>query len=196
MPIEEPDGGWPEDCRSSSGGVMRVESSESRFSRDVAPVGRETPQTLTATVASASKQAAISVVTTEGDRVTISARESTTVAFAGYGADGRVTSGVGYVGSSMSASISVEGDLNRRELRDLRKVLHAVSRAVDSGNAERLAHRLSRPDLSSIESVGASVSFQQFAVARTAPVPSAETPPVPTSPEPGDGASAEEITAL
>jgi hypothetical protein len=175
---------------------MRVESSESRFSRDAAPVGKETPQTLTATVASASKQAAISVVTTEGDRVTISARESTTVAFAGYGADGRVTSGLGYVRSSMSASMSVEGDLNRRELRDLRKVVHAVSRAVDSGNAERLAHRLSRPDLSSVESVGASVLFQQFAVTRTASAPPAEHPPDPTSAEPADDALPDEIGAL
>jgi hypothetical protein len=149
---------------------------------------------VTAAAARASSKATISLVTTEGDRVTISAGASATVAFAGYRADGRVASGFGYRSSSMSASISVEGDLNRRELRDLRKVIHAVTRAVDSGNAEGLAHRLSRPDLSTVASVGVSVLLQQVAATRTAPAPSAEASPAPTSAEPTVSTPADEVS--
>jgi hypothetical protein len=72
------------------------------------------------------------------------------------------------VSGSDSFSISVEGELSRKELADVRKVVKALQRAAAKGDAERLLHRLSRPDLDTIASVAGSVRSETVVSAAVA----------------------------
>jgi hypothetical protein len=63
----------------------------------------------------------------------------------------------GQVWPESSASLTVEGSLDRGELRDLRKALKLLAKAA-AHQASDLARRLSRPDMDNIATVQASYS--------------------------------------
>ena len=92
-----------------------------------------------------------------GDRLTISS--TTTELLGGVAIEGRDgSSRTGASSSETSFSLSVEGTLDRDELRDLRKLAKLLRRAAEGQDVGKLARRLSRPDMDSIASVSASAS--------------------------------------
>jgi hypothetical protein len=106
----------------------------------------------------------LTVTTADGDRVTISS--STTELLGGVAVEGRDASGgAGASASESSFSVSVEGTLDRDELRDLRKLAKVLRRAAEGHDIGKLARRLSRPDMESIASVSASSSESVVMVA-------------------------------
>jgi len=106
----------------------------------------------------------LTVTTADGDRVTISS--STTELLGGVAAAGKDgTTRTGGSTSESSFSVSIEGTLDRDELRDLRKLAKLLRRAAEGQDIDRLARRLSRPDMDSIASVSASASESVVMVA-------------------------------
>lgn len=96
----------------------------------------------------------ITVTTADGDRVTLSAEETSSIA-------GVATIDGGQAGTSTSESsfsLTVEGSLDKGEIRDLRKVLKLLAKAGADQDSSRLAKRLSRPDMDTIADVEASFS--------------------------------------
>jgi hypothetical protein len=96
-----------------------------------------------------------------------------------------VTAGALSVTDSSSLSISVDGDLNRRELHDIRKVVRTLERAAARGDASRLLDRLSHAHLSSLSSVSGSITTETVVTASkiqaTQQPASSTTPAVPSS---------------
>jgi hypothetical protein len=104
----------------------------------------------------------LSIVTAQGDKVTISASATHGV---GYAAATGSSDGVS-VSDSSSLSISVEGDLNRRELHDINKVVRALDRAAARGDASRLLDRLSHAHLRSLSTISGSITTQTVVTAQ------------------------------
>jgi hypothetical protein len=96
----------------------------------------------------------VTITTADGDRVTLSASQSASLAGVAT-SDGRRA---GVSSTESSVSLTVEGSLDRRELRDLRTVLKVLAKAAAHQDSDRLARRLSRPDLDTIATVQASYS--------------------------------------
>jgi len=132
------------------------------------------------------------VTTDEGDRVTISTSSTRALSYAaasGVAGGTRASAESMTASGSDSLSIIVEGALSRDELVDLRKVIKAFERAAVKGDAERLLHRLSRPDLDTIESVSARVTSETAISTSDARVQSevlAPAAPAPLPPPPQD----------
>ena len=121
----------------------------------------------------------LTVATADGDRLTISS--TTTELLGGVAIEGRDgSSRTGASSSETSFSLSVEGTLDRDELRDLRKLAKLLRRAAEGHDVGKLARRLSRPDMDSIASVSASASESVVMVAGVLtlgpPLSSAERP--------------------
>jgi len=132
----------------------------------------------------------LSIVTAQGDTVTISASATHGVGYAAAtgSSDGTtVTARALSVTDSSSLAISVDGDLNRRELHDIKKVVRALERAAARGDASRLLDRLSHAHLSSLSSVSGSITTETVVTAnkvQAAQQPaSSTTPAAPSSPD-------------
>jgi len=111
----------------------------------------------------------LSIVTAQGDKVTISASATHGVGYAAAtgSSDGvSLTAGAVSVSDSSSLSISVEGDLNRRELHDINKVVRALERAAARGDASRLLDRLSHAHLRSLSTISGSITTQTVVTAQ------------------------------
>jgi hypothetical protein len=141
-----------------------------------------------ATVAGYSRSRALdlTVTTREGDRVTISASQTTMVGAAGAtGADGATAAAL-VKRTSSSLSISVDGDLSKDELADLKQVLKALGQAGQREQARGLlrghhghhhGHRRGQ-DLDTIASISASVTSSLTVIGGTLVTASAiATPP-------------------
>jgi hypothetical protein len=105
----------------------------------------------------------LSIVTEEGDRVTLSASSTRALGFAGAAGTGdgeTVAAAAWQVNATSDVSLKVEGSLSRDELVDLQKVIKAFRQAAARGDASRLLHRLTRPDLDTIASVAGRVSVE------------------------------------
>lgn len=118
----------------------------------------------------------MTVTTADGDRVTISS--TTTELLGGVAVEGKDGSRrAGASQSETSFSLSVEGTLDRDELRDLRKLAKFLRRAAEGHDVGKLARRLSRPDMDSIASVSASTSESVVMVAGVLTVGAAPAQP-------------------
>ena len=139
----------------------------------------------------------LSIVTAEGDKVTISASATHGVGYAaatGSSDGASVTAGALSVTDSSSLSISVDGDLNRRELHDIKKVVRALERAAARGDASRLLDRLSHAHLNSLSSVSGSITTETVVTAteiqgtqQPASATDASAPPPADTPETAGG---------
>ena len=141
-----------------------------------------------ATVAGYSRSRALdlTVTTREGDRVTISASQTTMVGAAGAtGADGATEAAL-VKSTSSSLTISVDGDLSKDELAELKQVLKALGQAGQREQARGLLrghhghhhghHR--GQDLDTIASISASVTSSLTVIGGTLVTASAiATPP-------------------
>jgi hypothetical protein len=105
----------------------------------------------------------LSIVTAEGDRVTLSASSTRALGYAAAAgtADGQsVSAEAGQVNGTDDVSVSIEGSLSHEELVDLQKVIKAFRHAAARGDASKLLDRLSRPDLDTIASIQGRASVE------------------------------------
>jgi hypothetical protein len=121
---------------------------------------------------SQSQTADITIVTAEGDTVTLSASRSAELSFATYNAQGRVGDSSGTI-SGMSAelhrssdfSITVDGDLNKEELKEIRTAIRTIQKAatdVLKGHDEKAATRTAKlAGLDQIASIDADLEFNR-----------------------------------
>lgn len=138
-----------------------------------------------------SQDAAITIFTAEGDKVTLSASSQSQFEFATYNALG-LFAGLRSSENSRSVSISIEGNLSRQELRDIRKAIKTIGRAADElmegdvDGAARQVEKLQRLDtLSQVQAeveVKREVSLGTLAVAECPAYPAPEQP-APSLPE-------------
>lgn len=161
------------------------------------------PPAASATVAgySRSRTLDLTVTTREGDTVTISASQTTVVGAAGAaGADGGTEAAL--VKSASSAfSISVDGDLSKDELADLKLVLKALGQAGQREQARGMLrghhghhhghHR--GQDLDTIASVSASVTSSLAVIGGT--LVSASEPATAHEVSESDAATADKTVA-
>jgi hypothetical protein len=148
-----------------------------------------------------SQDAAITIFTAEGDKVTLSASSQTQFEFATYDANGflgRYRSAE----TSQSLSVSVEGNLSRQELKDIRKAIKTIGRAADEltegdvDGATRQVEKLQKLDtLSQVQAqveVKREISLGTFAVAEcpASPVPEQPAVSAPEQPKVSPGAIA------
>lgn len=130
------------------------------------------PSASVATASSRVTTSELSLTTSEGDKVVLSISQGSSSATAAEGVD------YASLRSRQSAvTIQVEGDLNREELQDIRRLARIVSRAAGDvlrGDHERAARRVARAgDLDSIQSfafqlnrqVAHLVSYQERSIA-------------------------------
>ncbi|MBN1849976.1 MAG: hypothetical protein JW932_15490 [Deltaproteobacteria bacterium] len=117
----------------------------------------------------------ITILTDEGDKVTISADTQRSSQYATYSglvrANGVYAAIQGYsmaVDNSSEFSMTVEGDLSERELKDIRKAIKAIDQIMysalsgDSGNVLSMINKVE--DLESISSFEASVESEKTVV--------------------------------
>jgi len=105
----------------------------------------------------------LSIVTAEGDKVTLSTSSLRSLGYAAAsGSDGGASleASVTQMNASDSVSLSVEGDLSHEELVDLQKVIKSFQRAAVRGDAEQFLDRLTRSDLDTIATVEGSASTE------------------------------------
>jgi hypothetical protein len=118
------------------------------------------PQTGTAaafTGAARTSSMDFTLTTADGDRVTLST--ATTEVLGAVAVTGKdSTSQAAFASSETTLSLTVEGSLDKDELRDLRKVAKFLAKAAAGRDVGKLAKRLSRPDLGTVASVSASAS--------------------------------------
>src|SRR6185295_14276096 len=103
---------------------------------------------------SQSQTADITIVTREGDTVTLSSSKSAELSFATYSALGQAGKASASLSGmtaelqrSTSLSISFAGDLNKEELMDIRRALQTFQKAahdVLTGHAEKAASRTAK----------------------------------------------------
>ena len=132
------------------------------------------------------------LTTADGDRVTLST-STTDVLGAVSVTDPDGTSQAAVTSSETTFSLTVEGTLDKHELRDLRKVAKFLAKAAAGYDVEKLARRLSRPDLDTVATVSARASQSLTLIGGVlafgpAPAPPADAPqpvaPEPVAPEP------------
>ena len=132
------------------------------------------------------------LTTADGDRVTLST-STTDVLGAVSVTDKDGTSQAAVTSSETTFSLTVEGTLDKHELRDLRKVAKFLAKAAAGHDVEKLARRLSRPDLDTVASVSASASQSLTLIGGVlafGPAPqSADESPEPTSASPSQSPS-------
>ncbi|MBL8141878.1 MAG: hypothetical protein JNM38_12245 [Acidobacteria bacterium] len=120
-------------------------------------------------------RASLTVVTAEGDRVTLSSSQSVESAAIGYDARGHI-GGQDVAAASRSVSravaVSVEGDLSADERQDLRAVARAFQAAVKDGSATTFFDKVDARDLDSLASLSGdyqTTSASVFAVSTPGP---------------------------
>jgi len=130
----------------------------------------------------------ITIVTAEGDTVTFSSSRSTELSFTTYNAQGQQVSDSGDVSAksaefrtSSEFSFTVEGDLNKKELREIRRAIKTIQKAtrdVLRDDEEKAAERtatLSRLD--QLASIDADVQFrQEFSIVQSVNQQSSDVP--------------------
>ena len=121
---------------------------------------------------SQSQTADITIVTREGDTVTLSSSKSAELSFATYSALGQAGKASASLSGmtaelqrSTSLSISFAGDLNKEELMDIRRALQTFQKAahdVLTGHAEKAASRTAKlAKLDQISSIEADLIFNR-----------------------------------
>jgi len=152
--------------------------------------------------ASQSQTADITIVTAEGDTVTWSSSKAAEWSFTTYNAQGQV-GGSAELHRTSAFSISVEGDLNREELKDIRRAIRTIQKAANDvlkGHEEKAASRTARlASLDQIASIDADMEFhrevsvtQVAARTETTAIPeSAEAPVSDTTSIPQEAAAVE-----
>ncbi|MGE0682165.1 MAG: hypothetical protein AB7P69_14860 [Candidatus Binatia bacterium] len=128
--------------------------------------------------ASSRKSTDISLVTAEGDKVTISAKSVLQAGFVGYDYRGRLNGNeVSLSGRSLQVSaensfaISVEGDLSKEELADIQNLVAKIEKLGSDFFSQPLEDSLAKTlevgDLDSIASFAANLRYeQQLTIAR------------------------------
>lgn len=121
---------------------------------------------------SQSQTADITIVTAEGDTVTLSSSKSAELSFATYNAQAQVGGSSGTI-SGMSTelhrtsdfSITVDGDLNKAELKDIRSAIRTIQKAANDvlkGHDEKAAARTTKlADLDQLASIDADLEFNR-----------------------------------
>ena len=129
------------------------------------------------TAVSAEQNAAITIMTEQGDRVTLSvdaAYQSSYTTYSGLAANNDAYANIeGRQFSfdlSLEQSIRVEGDLNEQELKDIKKLLKRLDRVIHKfldGKFEKVAQKAARllKNMETIDSVEARVEVAQKAAA-------------------------------
>jgi hypothetical protein len=122
----------------------------------------------TAVNLSQSRSSDITLVTAEGDTVTLSASQTMEMSFETYSSKGVAGSAAGVsaeVRQSREFSLTIDGDLNREELKDIRKAIRTLVKAerdVLKGHEERATERTARlQDLDQLISIDARMEFRQ-----------------------------------
>lgn len=140
----------------------------------------------------AQQNAEFTIVTAEGDRVTISATHSLSIDAATYDSRGRMRSASGAFferTESSRVSIQVEGDLSPEEIEDIARVVRDMAeaeRALEKGHEAQALQPLARADLDMLSSVQAEfTATARVEVARLA-VTAAPSPPPRAVPPPGE----------
>jgi hypothetical protein len=119
-----------------------------------------------------SQETDLSIVTQEGDYVTISTDSEFRLDFTTYDQTGRIK---GYISrlhseslsldSSQEFSISVDGDLNEQEIKDIRKVLQSLDKIMKDLLSGQLDQGMTRAeklgDLGSLSSIEATLQSEQ-----------------------------------
>lgn len=137
---------------------------------------------------SQSKSSDITIFTAEGDKVTLSssvARQMEYATYSAQGENGSASARSASYQSQRSFSFTVEGDLNREELHDIRKALRTIRKAerdVAKGDTEKALERTARlqrldtiAELDAQIAVTQTVSVQQAAVQQVAAAPAEAT---------------------
>lgn len=126
-----------------------------------------------AAVRSVTSRTELEIVTAEGDRVTLSATLTRSVAAVRSETDQGSTTALA-TSSSRALSIAVDGELSRDELEDIAKVLRLLRRASHHRAArdpERLARRLAHAHLDALDRVSASFTTSRTVGAAVLPAP-------------------------
>jgi hypothetical protein len=130
--------------------------------------------------ASSRKSTDISLVTAEGDKVTISAKSAVQAGFVAYDYRGRLNGNeVSLSGRSLQVSaensfaLSVEGDLSKEELADIKKLVAKIEKLGSEFFSRPLEDSLTKTlelgDLDSISSFAANLRYeQQLTIAQVA----------------------------
>lgn len=136
-----------------------------------------------------SRSSDITLVTAEGDTVTLSASQTKEIWFDTYSSKGQSTGSDAALSASKSSefSMTVEGDLNKEELKDIRKAIRTIWKAerdILKGHDERATERTTKlAELDQIASIDAKLEFRQtVSVTQTTVEPPASG--IPTSVEP------------
>ena len=123
---------------------------------------------------SQSQSAEITIVTAEGDTVTLSSNIAAQLDYSTYNAQGQVGLGAGLM-IQRDVAIKVDGDLSKAELKDIRKTLKILEKAAQdmaSGDAGKAARRTSHLEgLESIAQLNAEIAISKTVVSQTGSVP-------------------------
>jgi len=118
------------------------------------------------------KSTDITLVTAEGDKVTLSSLSTLDAGYSRYTSQGTVegaedssSSETAYLKKEFSFALSIEGDLNEQELHDIRaalKTLGKMTRDFFSGNTEKAVNRASKlVGLESISRLDAVIQYER-----------------------------------
>ncbi|MBW2018235.1 MAG: hypothetical protein JRF57_13170 [Deltaproteobacteria bacterium] len=122
--------------------------------------------------ASRTQDADITIITAEGDRVTLSATSESRLGYAAYTSYGRkadrifgVQANVLHLEENRDFVLKVEGDLNSQEIRDIKKTLRTIDRIIKDvlrGDMERALERARKAvGLDSISAFEAEIQVQE-----------------------------------
>ncbi|MBI3608269.1 MAG: hypothetical protein HY207_09900 [Nitrospirae bacterium] len=136
----------------------------------------------------------ITVLTNEGDLVTISGKASLRTAYMGYDSQGRPVGGPDAGATTLAASfrqqlsISVRGDLNKEELADIERLFGEIQTAFENaltgGPNNAAATGLPFADLGSLSAVKASFKYSAKLTAVTGVGPSGQAVSAPPAATP------------
>ena len=125
------------------------------------------PSTAVSAAGSNSQKLDISIMTAEGDVVTLGANSSTTAAYANY--EGIVSVQASSVTCTDDFSLCIQGDLSKQETRDIAKAVHAYAKVLKDATSGRSqaaqAHARELTRLDAISSFDAAyVARQSFSI--------------------------------
>src|SRR5262249_48299770 len=107
----------------------------------------------------------ITIITAEGDKVTLSSSVAAQIDYATYNAQGRVGGNLAGFQIQRDSSLTIEGDLSPAELKDIRKAIKTIQKATHdlaSGDAGKTAQRTARlGGLDTIAELDAEISMSQ-----------------------------------
>ena len=155
----------------------------------------------TAANLSIEKNIDISIMTAEGDRVTLSAKSEASGDFSTYSSTGFLSS---LENSSLSLSISreisllVEGDLSAEEMEDIEDLLHkidSIAKKLFKGDIDKaISKALNIGDFDTIESLEAHLQFETSSSVFVQHSGMTEAPVVQSSSEEGDSPETTDLT--